>query len=241
MNVARDSATSDDIAKLIERPEEEYKPGTILTGRIVGRAGDDVVEQLTLEPFLEDPVTRGEAELALLAVARADFAHAALLMLVALAIDSVDGTLARAFRVAEVLPQARIIHLLRDPREMLVSLSKVIPQPELSDTGLPEQAQVFESLSDLLWESLAAFGTGTAEPVRRFHCPMAFDDRGAFWIQKGETTANPYYGAMMLRCGSQKDVLEGSATAGRASASWSTLRTPCVSSSTSSAPAAWGR
>jgi Cu(I)/Ag(I) efflux system membrane fusion protein len=82
--------------------------------------------------------------------------------------------------------------------------------------GMGARRQVFESLSDLLWESLAAFGTGTAEPVRRFHCPMAFDDRGAFWIQKGETTANPYYGAMMLRCGSQKDVLEGSATAGRA-------------------------
>jgi phosphatidylcholine synthase len=42
--------------------------------------------------------------LALLAVARGDFPRAALLMLVALAIDSVDGTLARRFRVAEVLP-----------------------------------------------------------------------------------------------------------------------------------------
>lgn len=42
--------------------------------------------------------------LALLAVAQGDFPRAALLMLAALAIDSVDGTLARWFRVAEVLP-----------------------------------------------------------------------------------------------------------------------------------------
>jgi len=42
--------------------------------------------------------------LALLAVAERDFPRAALLMLAALAIDSVDGTLARRFRVAEVLP-----------------------------------------------------------------------------------------------------------------------------------------
>jgi phosphatidylcholine synthase len=42
--------------------------------------------------------------LALLAVAQGDFPLAALLMLAALAIDSVDGTLARAFSVAEVLP-----------------------------------------------------------------------------------------------------------------------------------------
>jgi hypothetical protein len=45
------------------------------------------------------------------------------------------------------LRQVTNVLLLRDPREMLVSLSKVIPQPQLSDTGLPEQAQVFETLS----------------------------------------------------------------------------------------------
>jgi phosphatidylcholine synthase len=42
--------------------------------------------------------------LALLAVADEEFPRAVLLMLAALAIDSVDGTLARRFRVAEVLP-----------------------------------------------------------------------------------------------------------------------------------------
>jgi len=71
----------------------------------------------------------------------------------------------------------------------------------------------FEPLSDLLWEALALFGTGTSEPVRRFHCPMAFDNAGAFWIQPGKTTANPYYGDMMLRCGEQKDVLASAPTA----------------------------
>ena len=42
--------------------------------------------------------------LALLAVVEGDFARAALLVLAALAIDCVDGTLARASRAAEVLP-----------------------------------------------------------------------------------------------------------------------------------------
>ncbi len=42
--------------------------------------------------------------LALLAIAAGDLARAALLMLVALSIDAVDGTLARAARVHEVLP-----------------------------------------------------------------------------------------------------------------------------------------
>ena len=42
--------------------------------------------------------------LALLAVAQGDFPRTAILMLAALAIDSIDGTLARLFKVAEVLP-----------------------------------------------------------------------------------------------------------------------------------------
>jgi Cu(I)/Ag(I) efflux system membrane fusion protein len=31
---------------------------------------------------------------------------------------------------------------------------------------------------------------------------MAFDGKGGSWLQKDATVANPYYGAMMLRCGS---------------------------------------
>ena len=45
--------------------------------------------------------------------------------------------------------------------------------------------------------------------IRLFHCPMAFDDEGADWLQSGETTANPYFGARMFRCGSQKEILAG--------------------------------
>ena len=36
---------------------------------------------------------------------------------------------------------------------------------------------------------------------------MAFDNAGAYWIQPDSTTANPYYGAMMLRCGSEREIL----------------------------------
>jgi membrane fusion protein, copper/silver efflux system len=65
----------------------------------------------------------------------------------------------------------------------------------------------FQPLSDRLWAAMEKFGSPTQEPVRRFHCPMAMDGAGADWIQSDKTTANPYYGAMMLRCGSQVEVL----------------------------------
>jgi len=34
--------------------------------------------------------------------------------------------------------------LIRDPREMLVSLAKVLPNPTVADTGLPQQVEIFE-------------------------------------------------------------------------------------------------
>tara|TARA_B110000881_G_scaffold220149_1_gene244231 strand:+ start:3324 stop:5216 length:1893 start_codon:yes stop_codon:yes gene_type:complete len=41
-----------------------------------------------------------------------------------------------------------------------------------------------------------------------FHCPMAFDDRGANWIQfSGEKVENPYFGASMYRCGLEQSLV----------------------------------
>lgn len=34
--------------------------------------------------------------------------------------------------------------LIRDPREMLTSLLKILPEPEIEDTGLPQQVEIFE-------------------------------------------------------------------------------------------------
>lgn len=35
----------------------------------------------------------------------------------------------------------------------------------------------------------------------RFRCPMAFNNKGADWLQQGDTVNNPYFGSAMLRCG----------------------------------------
>jgi len=36
-------------------------------------------------------------------------------------------------------------------------------------------------------------------------CPMAFDNKGAFWIQLEEEIKNPYFGSEMLACGESKN------------------------------------
>jgi len=37
------------------------------------------------------------------------------------------------------------------------------------------------------------------------HCPMAFTNKGGYWVQRAGPIENPYEGAMMLRCGAKID------------------------------------
>ncbi|HUU04400.1 MAG TPA: efflux RND transporter periplasmic adaptor subunit [Patescibacteria group bacterium] len=57
----------------------------------------------------------------------------------------------------------------------------------------------FENLTEPITTAIAEFGGGK-KAVYRFHCPMAFDNKGAYWLQDHQQTRNPYFGASMLSC-----------------------------------------
>lgn len=65
---------------------------------------------------------------------------------------------------------------------------------------IEEQRKHFETLSDALIESAELFGL-TIDMVYVQFCPMAFDDKGAYWLSEFEDIKNPYFGDMMLTCG----------------------------------------
>ena len=67
---------------------------------------------------------------------------------------------------------------------------------------------VFAQLSESLMAVARRFGTGLGQPIHVMHCPMAFNNRGADWLQLSKNLENPYYGDAMLRCGEIKETLE---------------------------------
>ena len=73
----------------------------------------------------------------------------------------------------------------------------------------------FAPLSEELARTLRSFGDGITTPVYQARCPMALNNQGANWLQRDATVNNPYFGAMMLRCGSILEML----SEGRPSAS----------------------
>ena len=60
----------------------------------------------------------------------------------------------------------------------------------------------FELISEELIKTELPDGYGVA------YCPMAFDYKGARWIQAEGDIRNPYYGASMLHCGAFEELAE---------------------------------
>lgn len=65
----------------------------------------------------------------------------------------------------------------------------------------------FALLSDEMLALVKSFGVQGKRPAYELHCPMAFDGRGAIWIQDSDKPRNPYYGASMLPCADRVEPL----------------------------------
>jgi Cu(I)/Ag(I) efflux system membrane fusion protein len=74
------------------------------------------------------------------------------------------------------------------------------------EVGLEALRVAFEPLSAAMRRVVEAFGVDVGE-VYEVHCPMAFDFRGAGWLQAGTEVLNPYFGDEMLRCGTVRGAL----------------------------------
>jgi membrane fusion protein, copper/silver efflux system len=69
------------------------------------------------------------------------------------------------------------------------------------------QRASFSKLTDALYSSVKIFGVEGLQAYYQF-CPMAFDNKGAYWISRDEQISNPYFGEQMLRCGETKETLK---------------------------------
>jgi Cu(I)/Ag(I) efflux system membrane fusion protein len=69
--------------------------------------------------------------------------------------------------------------------------------------NINEERKAFERLSDTLIQIVSAYGIPEDMVVEQYHCPMAFDDKGADWLSNRGKVENPYYGSQMFRCGSK--------------------------------------
>lgn len=73
--------------------------------------------------------------------------------------------------------------------------------------GLEGKRKEFETISDAMW-SLTRTVQYSGQKVYYQYCPMAFDNKGAYWMSNTRDINNPYFGDKMLKCGEVADSLD---------------------------------
>jgi len=74
-----------------------------------------------------------------------------------------------------------------------------------SVSSLDDKRAAFEDVSRLLYEVVNTFGAKAT--VYKQYCPMALNDKGAYWLSTNKEIRNPYFGDQMLSCGEVQEVL----------------------------------
>jgi len=128
----------------------------------------------------------------------------------ALASDTFDSALAAATAGKDAL--ARVdMKLVKgkdhtDWMAMSAGLEKILAAAARAKDIKPLR-ESFALYSEQMAALAKRFGPPAGGNTYRMKCPMAFNNRGAIWLQDTKDLRNPYYGAAMLKCGSIQDVL----------------------------------
>ena len=75
-----------------------------------------------------------------------------------------------------------------------------------SSADIKKQRDEFMALSTAMTNGVQIFGVN--KTVYSQYCPMANNDKGAYWLSLEEEIKNPYYGASMLKCGEVKKTIK---------------------------------
>ena len=75
------------------------------------------------------------------------------------------------------------------------------------NVSLENQRQKFQIISNKMIEMVRNFDDLNGILYVQY-CPMADNNNGAFWLSKEEQVLNPYFGDVMLKCGSVKEIIE---------------------------------
>lgn len=139
----------------------------------------------------------------------------------ALARDDVAGAIAAAGQARAALKEVDMALLSGEAHEAWMESAGALDAAlgELVGAADIEAARkAMATVSELMIVAAKRFGPGGGAPLVRLHCPMAFDGRGADWLQRDRAVHNPYFGSAMPLCGEVVETIGAVASSGPAEA-----------------------
>ncbi len=126
----------------------------------------------------------------------------------ATAVAEIETVIRRATALGGETLAAQAAGLWREDRERLLQIGRELAASE----AIEPARRLFESLSHTVAGLVRSFGSAAGDSIYRYHCPMAFDWKGADWLQDRSGTENPYFGSAMYKCGTEEEILWPPAT-----------------------------
>lgn len=77
----------------------------------------------------------------------------------------------------------------------------------LGEKELEKKRESFEMVSNAFYDMVRVIKP-TGATIYYQYCPMAFNDKGAYWLSSADSIMNPYFGKKMLTCGEVKETLK---------------------------------
>jgi Cu(I)/Ag(I) efflux system membrane fusion protein len=118
--------------------------------------------------------------------------------------DNLETAIKDADKILQTTKEVDMSSLPAEANNLWMQEQKVITTAleDIEQTAKIENARhSFQKLSESLISLARSFGSQKHQ-LLVFHCPMAFDSKGANWLQGEEGVENPYFGSSMFECGS---------------------------------------
>lgn len=128
----------------------------------------------------------------------------------ALSQDKVDDAAAGAKNFQEILGGVDMALLKGQSHEAWMKLLPELKKSAAQIAGAKDIAQdriAFEPLSESMYRLSKQFGAAQGQTLYRYFCPMAFNNKGAYWLQNKQGVENPYFGSAMFKCGEEVETL----------------------------------
>ncbi len=72
--------------------------------------------------------------------------------------------------------------------------------------GIENKRSYFSHISEIMYCTIKSFGLKEGD-LYAVYCPMAFNNKGAYWISDSKMIQNPYMGSKMPACGTIEEAL----------------------------------
>jgi hypothetical protein len=129
--------------------------------------------------------------------------------------DKIGSAYTHYLHLKDALVASNAVDAKKAAEDLQKSLSGIVESKSTTDAAkavssssdLNQQRKAFSTLSNamttLVKTSKLSSGTLYIE-----YCPMANNNEGAFWLSNEKEIKNPYFGDMMLTCGSVKETIK---------------------------------